>query len=303
VVRSLLGTAALALVMLVATPASSEAQDSPSLRTSFLARAMQPGEVVRLDVLCRCGNTQPSARAFDREVPLFALEERGRWRGLIGIDLDTKPGAYRVTVTADRANQTPIVSTRLLHVSRKRFRTRRLRVDSSFVEPPPSARDRIEREARLMGALFDTTTPRLWEGPFRLPVAQAPVSNFGTRSIFNGQPRNPHAGVDFGSPTGTPIAAPGAGRVVLADALYFTGNTVIVDHGQGLLSLFAHLSQISVSTDEEVAGGAAIGLVGATGRATGPHLHWSVRLSGARVDPLSLVAALKMATTQVTKKK
>ncbi len=185
-----------------------------------------------------------------------------------------------------------MVSTRLLHVIRKRFRTRRLRVDRSFVEPPASARDRIERESRLMEALFDTTTPRRWEGAFWLPVSQPPVSNFGARSVFNGQPRNPHAGVDFGSPAGTPIAAPGAGRIVLADSLYFTGNTVIVDHGLELVSVFAHLSKISVRKDEEVERGAVIGLVGATGRATGPHLHWSVRLRGARVDPLSLMAAL-----------
>ncbi len=293
---------ALGVLVFASTLASAQitlAQDAPSLRTSWLARATQPGEVVRLDVLCRCGDTQPGARAFGRDVPLFRLEERGRWRGLIGIDLDTAPGPYRVTVTVDRGGQTPTVSTRLLHVSRKRFRTRRLRVDSSFVEPPADARARIEREARVMEVLFDTATPKSWEPPFRLPVAQPAVSNFGARSIFNGTPRNPHAGVDFGSPTGTPIAAPSAGRVVLAEALYFTGDTVVIDHGLGLFSLFAHLSRISVRQDEEVTRGAIVGLVGATGRATGPHLHWSVRLNGARVDPLSLVAATAVVPTGV----
>lgn len=292
----------LSAVVLLAIAHSASAQDAPSLRTSFRSRAIQPGEVVRLDVVCRCGDARPVARAFDNEVLLFSLDEPGRWRGLIGIDVETKPGTYRVTVTVDRNAQAPIVSTRLLHVLRRRFTTRRLRVDPSFVEPPASAHERIEREARLMEALFTSNAPQRWDGPFRLPVPQPPVSNFGVRSVFNGRPRNPHAGVDFGSPAGTPIAAPGAGRVVLADALYFTGNTVIVDHGLGLFSVFAHLSKIGVQKDEDVGSGDVIGLVGATGRVTGPHLHWSVRLHGARVDPLSLVAALRQDTNTKTTK-
>ncbi len=122
-------------------------------------------------------------------------------------------------------------------------------------------------------------------------AADAPVnSNFGLRSVFNGQPRSPHAGVDFAAPTGTSVRAPGAVRVVIADDLFFTGNTVVIDHGFGLFSFLAHLSAIDVARDEVVARGAPVGMVGATGRVTGPHLHWSVRLNGARVDPLSLVA-------------
>ena len=117
-------------------------------------------------------------------------------------------------------------------------------------------------------------------------------SAFGTRSILNGQPRSPHSGADFRSAAGTPIKAPNAGRVVLAGDRYFTGNTVIIDHGLGLFSLFAHLSEVSVKEGDSVQSGEVVGKVGATGRVTGPHLHWSVRLSGARVDPLSLLAAL-----------
>ena len=110
--------------------------------------------------------------------------------------------------------------------------------------------------------------------------------------MFNGEPRQPHGGADFPSPTGTPIAAPGGGRVVLVRDLYFTGQTVVLDHGLGLYSLFAHLSAVDVHVGDVVEAGARIGLVGATGRVTGPHLHWAIRLNGARVDPLSLLDAL-----------
>ena len=119
------------------------------------------------------------------------------------------------------------------------------------------------------------------------------VSGFGVRSVYNGEPRAPHSGADFASPSGTPVLAPGGGRVVLAEPLYFTGQTVVIDHGLGLVSLLAHLSRIDVRVGADVVAGARVGLVGATGRATGPHLHWTVRLQGARVDPMSVIAALQ----------
>ena len=115
---------------------------------------------------------------------------------------------------------------------------------------------------------------------------------FGTRSIFNGKPRNAHGGADFLSPAGTPIEAPNAGHVVLARNLYFSGNTIVIDHGLGLYSTLAHPSEFQVREDEDVMTAQIVGRVGATGRVTGPHLHWAVRASGARIDPLSLLALL-----------
>jgi len=123
-------------------------------------------------------------------------------------------------------------------------------------------------------------------------VAEPANSAFGTRSVFNGQPRSAHGGADFLSPAGTPIHAPNAGRIVLARDLYFSGNTVVIDHGLGLFSMLAHLSAIDVHEGDGVTADQRIGLVGATGRVTGPHLHWAVRAGGARVDPLSLLAVL-----------
>jgi murein DD-endopeptidase MepM/ murein hydrolase activator NlpD len=158
------------------------------------------------------------------------------------------------------------------------------------VNPPPEARERIDREAREFAELWKSRTPeRLWRGPFVRPVPDPANSAFGTRSFYNGEPRSPHSGADFLSPEGRPIRAPAAGRVVIAGSRYFTGNTVVIDHGLGLYSMFAHLSSIAVAAGDAVEPGQIVGEVGATGRVTGAHLHWSVRLAGARVDPLSLL--------------
>jgi murein DD-endopeptidase MepM/ murein hydrolase activator NlpD len=132
----------------------------------------------------------------------------------------------------------------------------------------------------------------LWSGAFERPVPQENNSAFGSRSVFNDQPRSPHSGADFLSPAGTPIHAPNAGRVMLAKELYFTGNTVIIDHGLGMFSLMAHLSAIEVHEHDIVKTGQLLGAVGATGRVTGAHLHWAIRINGARVDPLSVVIVL-----------
>jgi murein DD-endopeptidase MepM/ murein hydrolase activator NlpD len=118
-------------------------------------------------------------------------------------------------------------------------------------------------------------------------------SRFGTRSIYNGRPRSQHGGADFLSPAGTPVQAPNAAQVVLARDLYFLGHTVVLDHGQGLFSILAHLSFIGVHEGESVEAGQTVGRTGATGRVTGPHLHWAMRVAGARIDPLALVELLK----------
>ena len=180
-----------------------------------------------------------------------------------------------------------------LTVTAKTFPTRRLTVDEKFVNPPQQVLARIQEESARVRAIFDTVTPRrYWSGSFSLPVPGPVISAFGKRSVYNGQPRSPHSGTDFQGATGTPIRAPNAGKVVLASALYYSGNTVILDHGLGLYSYFGHMSAFSVKEGDQVKPGEVLGKVGATGVVTGPHLHWSVRLAGTRVDPLSLIRVL-----------
>lgn len=259
------------------------------LSVSASSRAMQPGEVVLLQLAGSEPLRSAEANVLGRSVPFDAAAD-GTWQGLVGLDLDTPAGEQLAKITAVSASGTRLTASYTLHVAPKQFETRRLQVAPRFVNPPAREVPRIQREAKRTEALFGTVTPRRWAGRFALPVADPPVLNFGSRSVYNGQPRSPHTGIDFPSAAGTPVHASNSGRVVLAEDLYFSGNTVIVDYGSGLFSFFAHLSRLDVKEGDDVTAATVVGLVGATGRVTGPHLHWTVRMRGARVDPLSLVA-------------
>jgi murein DD-endopeptidase MepM/ murein hydrolase activator NlpD len=261
------------------------------IRISANSTSARPGDVVVLTIAGTTSAEAPRIAAFDRTVLPFEIRP-GRWRALVGVDLDTTTGPHSIVVESGDSGAVVRATYRLLVTTRK-FRTRTLSVGEAFVNPPPAALERIAREAAEFEALWASSTPvRLWSGPFVRPVPDPANSAFGTRTILNGQPRSPHSGADFDSAAGTPIKAPNAGRVALAGERYYTGNTVVIDHGLGLYSLFAHLSETAVREGDSVKTGDVVGAVGATGRVTGPHLHWSVRLNGARVDPLSLISAL-----------
>ena len=266
-------------------------QTAGRIEVTAKSRAVQRGELVVLTMIAPVHVDQVRVQAFAHEVATFTTLSPGdrTWQALVGIDLEVKPGAYPVAIDADAGQH----ATYELIVKPKRFPTRRLTVDESFVNPPPSEQERIERDAKLLNDVWQApAAERLWTEPFVRPVEEPANSRFGTRSIFNGIPRNPHGGADFLSPSGTPIHAPNAGRIVVARNLYFSGNTVIIDHGLGLFSMLAHLSAMDVKEGDRVSAGQIVGRVGATGRVTGPHLHWAVRASGARVDPVSVLAML-----------
>ena len=170
-------------------------------------------------------------------------------------------------------------------------RRRSSQVEERYVELSPEDQARADREGAETSAIYDTfTAERYWTEPFAVPVRGAKDGrNFGHRRVFNGQPRAPHSGADLRATTGTPIYAANRGRVVLAKDLFFSGNAVFIDHGYGLFTTYLHLSKIDVTVGDIVERGQQLGLAGATGRVTGPHLHWGVRLVDARVDPFSLV--------------
>jgi murein DD-endopeptidase MepM/ murein hydrolase activator NlpD len=283
----------LAGLLLIAAPGHSP----PELKITHRARALHPGEVVVLDIVSDAPLTTLETRAFGRIERVRALpatpEAAHAWQVILGIDLDVKPGRHPVTVAASSpGGPTSVVYP--LDVTAKAFPTRRLTVAPGFVNPPASEVPRIEAEAAELAELWKGASgPDLTSTlAFVAPVPQPANSAFGTRSIFNGEPRSPHGGADFPSPAGTPVIAPAAGKVVLARDLYYTGGTVVIDHGLGIVSLFAHLSRIDAHAGDEITRGDTVGLVGATGRVTGPHLHWTLRVNGARVDPLSMLAVL-----------
>jgi murein DD-endopeptidase MepM/ murein hydrolase activator NlpD len=283
--------ALLAVAAALAMLPSSLSGESPGISVTARSRSVRPGELVVLTIVTAVPATSVRVRAFGRDLLSFAVDAK-TWRVLVGIDLETAPRSYAATIEAVGAGAVARATHRLIVVPRK-FPTRTLTVDPAFVNPPASVLPRIERETAELNQLWANSAPtRLWDGRFTRPVPDAANSAFGTRSILNGEPRSPHGGADFNSAIGTPIKAPNGGRVVVAGDRYFTGNTVMIDHGLTLFSLFAHLSEIDVHLGDVVKTDDVIGKVGATGRVTGPHLHWSVRVNGARVDPLSLLSVL-----------
>jgi murein DD-endopeptidase MepM/ murein hydrolase activator NlpD len=247
------------------------------------AAAVAQGGVALLEVAPR--EVEPTA-TWQAKPLRFWREEEGPWRALVGVDLKQPPGDARVTLTTH-----PGTCTVALSVKPVDFPEERIQVARRFVELNARDRARADREAARLATLFRSmTAQRLWNGPFRIPLEGVrPSSSFGRRRIVNGQPRSPHTGVDLGAPSGTAIHAMQRGRVVLDAALFFSGRTVVIDHGLGLFSLYGHLSESRVSAGRMVEPDEIIGLVGATGRATAPHLHWAVRLGDARVDGLDLV--------------
>lgn len=205
---------------------------------------------------------------------------------LLGVDLDHPPGAFRLEITGLGA--APVV--RSVEVLARRFPEERLTVPRTYTELDPATLRRVVREQKLLESLWPKSAARrLWRGDFLFPASGPEGSPFGLRRFFNGEPRSPHAGLDIRAPAGTPVRASNRGRVVLARELFFTGNSVILDHGLGLFTLYVHLSAMAVRRGAVVDKGEEIGKVGATGRATGPHLHFAVRIGQARIDPAALV--------------
>ena len=237
----------------------------------------------------------------DREVPFWRAEgkEHGTSsadvrRALLGVDLQKPAGKYEFSVTGQLRSGEQVTCRAMVEVQEGHFATENLTVKKQFVEPDPEQVARAEAETKRLREIFERVTPeRLWNGPFRVPLDGVfKGTNFGRRRVLNGHPGSPHTGVDFPAATGTPVHASQSGRVVLAEPLFFSGNTVIVDHGLGIYTFYCHFSEIDAKVGDMVKAGAVLGKVGATGRVTGPHLHWGLTVERARVNALDIVRVL-----------
>lgn len=212
------------------------------------------------------------------------------WYGFAGVNLATKPGTYTLRVEGKSAGGKEATMSYLVRVSAAHYPTSTLKVAPGFVEPPKETLPRIEEDQAVKKKVFSTTAPEtLWSGRFE-PPADAEVSGvFGSARVFNGVKKSQHTGLDFRVTTGTPIVATNGGTVILARPLYFEGNCVMIDHGQGLLTMYLHLSEFKVKEGDVVKKGQTLGLSGGTGRATAPHLHFAVRWRGEYLDPRTLL--------------
>ncbi len=261
---------ALSLALLLAPPAHAEGFITRLLNKPF------PGGVAVIGV----GDAESSAPSvyYDGRPVLVVKEEGKRWIAIVGLPLKAKPGEHFIdTPEGRKAFQVGSRDYHEQHITLK---------DQRKVTPNPDDLKRIEREMDEQTRAYrqySKTQPSnlLFDKPVNGPL----TSPFGLRRFFNGEERNPHSGLDFAARTGTPIKAPANGKVILVGDYFFNGKTVFLDHGQGLISMFCHLSAIDVKVGDRVARGGVVGKVGATGRATGPHLHWNVSLNDARVDP------------------
>ena len=265
--------------VLAATPTATNA------KTEDWPRALAvPGGVARVPL----GAAAARPAAFDGEVPLLVQGSPAGWSALVGIALAAPPGEARIQLRPADGGAAREVA---YSIAPKRYAEQRLRVEPRHVDLSPEELARHERErahqALVMATWSEPPPPTL---QMRVPVPGRRSSSFGLRRVFNGQARNPHSGMDIAAPTGTPVRAPLAGRVIDTGDYYFNGQTVWLDHGAGLLTMVCHLSRIDVQLGERLAAGQAYAAVGATGRVTGPHLHWSVMLNRVMVDPALFVA-------------
>jgi len=288
-------TAPAAAALLAAMAVVSARQPAPALRgqleITHSARALVPGEAVLLTFKAAGPLTAVRGTAFGQPFPAYPGASADTWHALVGIDLSARPGRAAVDAEARLADGSPLAASLPLKVGAKTFATRRLKVAPEFVSPPPAEQARIERERILLNRILSAMSPRhLWSDGFGRPADGEVISVFGVRSVFNNEARAPHRGIDFRGATGAPVRAPARGVVVLAEPLYFSGSTVVLDHGLGVFSMLAHLSRIDVKPGTVVVRGDVVGAIGATGRVTGPHLHWTLRVGTAAVDPLSVLA-------------
>ena len=279
---------ALALVLALAL-AAAPAAARPAL--SLRGRAVRQGEAVLVLVAGNSDRRAPTASFRGRPLDFFHAASTGTWLALLGLDLEarTGPGTLRAVLRDPRGRA--VRATLALSVAPGGFAVERLALARPFATPSKSDAERAEGELARVHGLFARATPkRLFEGSFSPPLPGAPSSRFGLRRILNGSPRAPRSVMDLRARRGAPVRAPAAGVVVLAGPLHFSGNTIVLDHGLGVTTLYAHLSRMLVAPGQAVRKGQVIGRVGATGRADGPRLSWGLRLGDARVDPFSLTA-------------
>lgn len=215
----------------------------------------------------------------------------GGWAALVGFDLDTKPGPQMWRVATLVSGEPAVSAQGRLRVRGRNFPVQRLTVPKRMVDLDPDTEQRAETESASLHTLYRTITPeRLWRGRFTRPIAgDEPGTGFGSRRIINGQRRAAHGGVDYAAPRGSAVVAANDGRVALIADYFFPGRLVVIDHGLGLYTLYFHLDEVRVTDGETVNRGQPIGAVGATGRATGPHLHFGAQLGTARIDPTVLL--------------
>lgn len=268
--------------------AGSVAQAGPIPRETTRI-VLKQGELIYLPVQVGPGAVDLEGRVGERVVRIFETGQ-GQFGMLLGADLEEPPGRRTLKVTIRYAGGRQEERRYDVQVRDAAFGVQEMTLPQDQVDLDKEAETRALREQeRVMAILTQETPRRLWKGNFLLPVDGGEIAGaFGLRRILNGQPRRPHSGEDIRAPLGTEVHAANAGVVRLSDDLFFSGTSIILDHGLGVYTMYFHLVKAGVKAGDRVERGQVIGTVGATGRATGPHLHWGLRVGGARVNPMAI---------------
>jgi murein DD-endopeptidase MepM/ murein hydrolase activator NlpD len=259
------------------------ANSTPSVRIT--PQSLKQGDVALVEVQGPDRDNKVRVAFSNENFPLTYDAASKTFYGLLGVDLGLRAGAYPLTIIVDgNSMQLPV------YVQDVDFGTRDLTLPPSMTQFDDKTLARIRREQKLIKSVWKKSSRRvLWDGPFIRPVPGEITGPFGRRTVINGEPRSPHSGVDLRAKKNDNIFCSNSGRVVLAQDLFFSGKTVVIDHGLGLFTMYFHLSEILVKVGEPVKTNQIIGKAGSTGRSTGPHLHWGVRINNERVDPMKLI--------------
>ncbi len=221
-------------------------------------------------------------------------EQSVHFEALVAVPFGTQPGKFEVPVEVLREGKVALSLRAVIPVVAGGYASETLTVDPRHVKPDPVAQKRIREESADIGWVYRNSEPTMfWSGSFDFPITSPLTSPFGTKRVYNGAMQSFHTGLDLRAAVGTPVQAPAAGRVVMARDLYLTGRTIILDHGFGLFTVYAHLSQFKVKRGESVARGELLGLSGATGRASGPHLHWGAVVHRTKFNPMDLTRLVR----------
>ncbi len=273
----------------VASLGSAQTPSAPADAVSLTPAIVESGspELIRVGAPA---NATLDGEWLGKKLEFFRARDGKAWYALAGVDVEAIAGPSVLKMRAVLTGVTVVTWNRNVEIQPAHYRTSTLTVAPQFVAPGPEELQRIKAESELKAKVFAASAPEpLWYGDFRAPVTAPPTDSFGTRRVFNGTLASVHKGMDFRAPVGTAVRAGNSGVVVLAAPLYYEGNCVVIDHGLGLFTISMHLSRIDVHEGQRVATGERIGLSGATGRVTGPHLHWAVRWQDAYLDPAKML--------------
>lgn len=282
----------IAFFFLMGNPASAQTEnipDSTPVQIMLLPEHVEQGSVARITITCPVTVTSISYTWLDKNTAL-ACDGPGIYSGFVPIASSQAPGPVSMSITVQHADTTIHTLNTDFEVTAKEFPVQHLTIDESKTTLSKESLKRHNSERTLILKMFSQSQPaKLWQQSFTLPLKGRLSTPFGVKRFINNEPRNPHSGVDIAAPLGTPVKAAASGRVSLIGEHFFAGNSVYIDHGRDIFSMYFHLDSIAVQEGQTVDSGDIIGRVGATGRATGPHLHWGIRIQDTPIDPFSLL--------------